>query len=420
MDATTSHTVTGRMMRVDTADAVLDVVAWAAAEERPLEIVGHASKRGIGRPVQAEHTLDLSALTGVTLYEPEELVLSARAGTPLSEIEMLLQDHGQMLAFEPMDFGPLFGHARGRGTIGGVLAANASGPRRIKAGAARDHILGIHAVSGRGEAFKSGGRVVKNVTGYDLSKGLAGSWGTLAVVTDLTFKVLPRPEAAATLVVGGLDDDTAVTALCEAMGTPWDVSGAAHLPESVVAEAPDAAFAAGGRAATLIRLEGFAASVAYRAEKLKALLSPLGEVAALETEASESVWRSVRDATPFDSNTNPVWRVSVAPRAGPGVVAALADAHAIRYFYDWSGGLVWIETEAETHDALAREIRMAVAMAGGGHAILMRGSPALRNAVSPFEPQPAPLAALSRRLKEQFDPRGILNPGRMVAGASTC
>jgi glycolate oxidase FAD binding subunit len=404
-------------LRPDTAEGVLDAVAWAAAEKRPLEIVGHGSKRGVGRPVQAEYTLDLSGLAGVTLYEPAELVLSARAGTPVAEIERLLDNHNQMLAFEPMDFGPLFGNPRGRGTIGGVLAANASGPRRVKAGAARDHVLGVHAVSGRGEAFKSGGRVVKNVTGYDLSKGLAHSWGTLAVVTELTFKVLPRPEAAATLVMAGLDDETAVRVLCEAMGTPWEVSGAAHLPEAVVAEVPDAAFATGGRAATLVRLEGFAPSVAYRSEKLKALFTAHGDVAVLETEPSEIVWRDIRDAALFDSLASPIWRVSVAPSAGPRVVAALTEMHTARCFYDWSGGLVWIEAEAEARDGLAHEIRMAVATAGGGHATLVRGSPALRNAISPFEPQPAPLAALSRRLKEQFDPRGILNPGRMVAGA---
>ena len=245
-------------LRPADADGVLEAVRWAAAEEVPIEVFGHASKRGVGRPVQTGHGLDLSALSGVTLYEPEELVLSAKAGTPMAEIEALLDRHNQMFAFEPMDFGPLFGAARGRGTIGGALAVNSSGPRRIKAGAARDHILGIHAVSGRGEAFKSGGRVVKNVTGYDLSKGLAGSWGTLAVVTDATFKVLPKPEALTTLVVAGLDDLTAVTALCKAMGTPLDVSGAAHLPDAVAAEVPDASFASGGRAATLIRLEGFA------------------------------------------------------------------------------------------------------------------------------------------------------------------
>jgi glycolate oxidase FAD binding subunit len=249
-----------------------------------------------------------------------------------------------------------------------------------------------------------------------LSKGLAGSWGTLAVVTDVTFKVLPRAESTATLVVAGLDDQRAVAALCEAMGSPWEVSGAAHLPEAVVAEVPDAAFAAGGRSATLIRLQGFAPSVDYRAEKLRAGLAPLGHVGVLATEASEALWRAVRDAVVFEATDGPVWRVSVAPTAGPQVVAAIRRRAALRYFYDWSGGLVWIEIAEGAQDGLASEIRAAVAAAGGGHATLVRGSPVLRNAVAPFEPQPEPLAALSRRLKQQFDPRSILNPGRMVAG----
>jgi glycolate oxidase FAD binding subunit len=397
------------------AEGVLEAVRWATAEELPIEVFGHGSKRGVGRPVQAGHGLDLSALAGVTLYEPEELVLSARAGTPMAELETLLDRHNQMFAFEPMDFGPLFGATRGRGTIGGTLAANSSGPRRIKAGAARDHILGINAVSGRGEAFKSGGRVVKNVTGYDLSKGLAGSWGTLAVVTDATFKVLPKPESLTTLVVAGLDDLTAITALCKAMGTPLDVSGAAHLPDAVAAEVPDASFASGGRAATLLRLEGFAPSVDFRAQKLTSAVGRLGEVAVLEADASAAIWRAVRDAEPFGSTSHPVWRVSVAPAAGTTLIGALKDNHAIRYFYDWSGGLIWIEADDAGPHGLAREIRTAVAAVGGGHATLMRGSPALRAAVPPFEPQPGPLAALAARLREQFDPHGILNPGRMVA-----
>jgi glycolate oxidase FAD binding subunit len=286
----------------------------------------------------------------------------------------------------------------------------------VKAGAARDHVLGVNAVSGRGEAFKAGGRVVKNVTGYDLPKGLAGSWGTLAVVTDATFKVLPRPEASATLVVAGLDDLTAITALCKAMGTPFDVSGAAHLPEALVAEVPDVAFASGGRAATLIRLEGITPSVDYRAEKLTALVGRLGEVAVIEHAASEAAWRTVRDAALFGAGERPVWRVGVAPKAGPTVVAAVKATHAIRYFFDWSGGLIWIEVENEkVPDGLARPIRAAVQAAGGGHATLVRGSASLRTAIAPFEPQPRPLAALSRRLKAQFDPRGVLNPGRMNA-----
>ena len=205
-------------------------VRWALAEAKTLEIVGRGSKRGIGRAAQWDLSLDLSELSGVTLYEPEELVLSAKAGTPLAEIEKLLAEHNQELAFEPIDYGPLLGGAAGHGTIGGTVAANLSGPRRIKAGAARDHFLGFTAVSGRGETFKSGGRVVKNVTGYDLCKLMAGSWGTLAAMTDVTVKVLPRAETEQTLLVLGLDDAKAAQAMSAAMGSPNDVSGAAHLP----------------------------------------------------------------------------------------------------------------------------------------------------------------------------------------------
>src|SRR5690606_23108474 len=252
-----------------TAQEVLNIVRWAAAEETPLEILGHGSKRGIGRPVQTEHVLDLSQLSGITLYEPEELVLSAKAGTPISEIEGLLAEHNQQFAFEPMDYGPLLGGESGHGTIGGVLCANLSGPRRIKAGAARDHVLGVYAVSGRGEAFKSGGRVVKNVTGYDLSKGLAGSWGTLAVVTDVTFKVLPAAETEKTLVLSGLDDARAAAAMSEAMGSSAEVSGAAHLPEGVAGRFLSGALA--GAARTVLRVEGVAPSVDYRIDLLTRL-----------------------------------------------------------------------------------------------------------------------------------------------------
>ena len=215
------------------AKDVEDAVQWALGAGKALEIVGQGTKRAIGRPAQSDLTLDLSGLSGVTLYEPEELVLSARAGTPLAEIEALVASTGQQLAFEPMDYGPLLGGAAGRGTIGGVLAANLSGPRRIKAGAARDHFLGFSAVSGRGETFKSGGRVVKNVTGYDLCKLMAGSWGTLAAMTEVTIKVLPQPETESTVIVRGLDDEAAMRAMTAAMGLPCDVSGAAHLPAAV-------------------------------------------------------------------------------------------------------------------------------------------------------------------------------------------
>ncbi|MFI4987883.1 MAG: FAD-binding protein, partial [Alphaproteobacteria bacterium] len=195
------------------AEEVRALVEWAAAEGLPLELSGAGTKRGLGRPVQATHSVDLGGLTGVTLYEPEELVLSARTGTRLAAIEALLAEKRQALAFEPADLGPLYGAAAGAATIGGVIACNLSGPRRLKAGAARDHFLGFTAVNGRGELFKAGGRVVKNVTGYDLCKLLAGSHGTLAAMTDVTVKVLPAPERTESVIVLGLDDGPAVKAL---------------------------------------------------------------------------------------------------------------------------------------------------------------------------------------------------------------
>ncbi|HEX2255559.1 MAG TPA: FAD-binding protein, partial [Afifellaceae bacterium] len=276
------------ILRPNSQQAVLDAVRWAVAEEIPLEVVGRGSKRSIGRPVQAEYTLDLSGLSGVTLYEPDELVLSARAGTPIAEIEALLAGHNQELSFEPLDYGALTSNGGDLGTIGGVLAANVSGPRRIRAGAARDHALGIRAVSGRGEAFKSGGRVVKNVTGYDLPRGLAGSWGTLAIFTDVTLKVLPRAETAATLLVTGLDDAAAVRAMCAAMGSANEVSGGAHLPAATAARLPMPELAGRDRALTALRLEGFGPSVAYRVERLTEMMREIGAIETLGAEATRA------------------------------------------------------------------------------------------------------------------------------------
>lgn len=391
------------------SEDVLSVMQWALAEETPLEIVGHGSKRGIGRPLQTEHVLDLSALTGVTLYEPEELVLSARAGTPLAEIESLLARNGQQFAFEPMDYGPLHGNPPGKGTLGGVLAANLSGPRRLKAGAARDHILGIHAVTGRAEAFKSGGRVVKNVTGYDLSKGLAGSWGTLAAVTDLTFKVLPAAETETTLAIRGLIDDMAIAAMALALGSNCEVSSAAHLPEGVARHVLDGAL--GSDAATLLRVEGFGPSVRYRIGKLVELLGKAGPVEQIEGDRATALWREIRDCRPFaDGTQKPVWRVSVAPSEAAKLALAIRMETPAEAFYDWQGGLVWLRME---DDPEAEALRHTIRRFGGGHATLVRASPAWRAAVPVFQPQPAALAGLSARLKEQFDPKGILGPGRL-------
>ncbi|EKF41155.1 FAD linked oxidase-like protein [Nitratireductor indicus C115] len=392
------------------AEEVLEIVQWTVGEEEPIEIVGHGSKRSIGHAVQAAHTLDLSRLAGITLYEPEELVLSARAGTPLAEIEAELARNRQEFAFEPMDYAPLLGREAGRGTIGGLLSANLAGPRRIKSGAARDHVLGVHAVSGRGEGFKSGGRVVKNVTGYDLSKGLAGAWGTLAVTTDVTFKVLPAAETETTLCISGLDDAEAAAAMAMAMGSSAEVSAAAHLPEGVVGRFLEGGLQNGAQ--TVLRVEGFGPSVDYRIDLLFHLLKSYGAVSTIDVDQSRLLWREIRDCKPFaDGTTAPVWRVSVAPSQGHLLVDAFRRAAGANTFYDWQGGLVWMRMEA---DPEAEVLRKLIAHFGGGHATLVRAPETVKAGTPVFEPQPPALAALSARLKEQFDPKNLLNPGRMA------
>jgi glycolate oxidase FAD binding subunit len=392
---------------------VADAVRWALAEGKTLETVGHGTKRTIGRAAQTDLTLDLSGLDGILLYEPEELILSARAGTPVATIESALDVHNQELAFEAIDCAPLLGGETGRGTLGGVIATNLSGPRRLKAGAVRDHALGIRAVSGRGEPFKSGGRVVKNVTGYDLSKFVAGSWGTLAVFTEITIKVLPREEDAATVVVLGLDDAAAVKAMAAAMGSSCEVSGAAHLPPHALARIPLPALTAGVEAATALRLEGIPVSVAYRKAKLEETLRPFGELATLAAQDTRKLWRAIRDAIPFASDrSRALWRISVTPSIAPEVAHALRAKTGTELFYDWAGGLIW----AEMPTSRAEEAAVRAAVRGNGHALLFRADPAVRASVYVFEPLASNLAALSRRVKESFDPNGVLNPGRMYAG----
>ena len=391
---------------------VEDAVRWAIANDKALEIAGRGTKRAIGRPSQTDITLDLSGLTGVTLYEPEELILSAKAGTPLAEIEALLDKNGQELAFEPMDYAALLGGKAGDGSIGGAIAANLSGPRRIKAGAARDHFLGVTAVSGRGEAVKSGGRVVKNVTGYDLCKIFAGSWGTLGAMTGITVKVLPKAETEATVVVTGLDDVRASEAMTAAMGSPFDISGAAHLPDHVAALFPGLP---GAEASTVLRIEGFAPSVAHRKAALIELLKPFGMAATVAEKESRLLWRGIRDAQAFATDRarhRPLWRISTAPTKGHQIVAQLTPA--AQSFYDWAGGLLWVAMPyADEPDAAA--IRKAVQKVGG-HATLIRAPAPVRAALDVFPPQDEGVAALNKRVKESFDPKGVLNPGRMWAG----
>lgn len=390
---------------------LVDAVGGAAQHGGALQVRGGGSKDGVGRIGGATHCLDLTGYSGVIDYAPSELVITARAGTRLADIESLVAAEGQMLAFEPMDYGPLSGAAPGHATLGGVLAANTSGPRRVASGAARDHFLGFEAVSGRGEVFKAGGRVVKNVTGYDLPKLLAGSWGTLAVLTEVTVKVMPRPQTAATVLIEGLSDPAAAAAMSRAMGSTAEVTGAAHLPARLARHLPPATLVSAGASLTALRVEGFGPSVAVRIEMLKDLCAKLGEIAVCDEESTRTLWRFLRDAGPLASDDRALWRVSVPPMNGWKIPAAL-DETVADWFFDWAGGLVWLAVPCGD-DAMAPALHQA-AHRLGGHATLVRAPLAVRNAVGCFAPQPAGAAALCQRVKSMFDPGNVLNPSRMM------
>jgi glycolate oxidase FAD binding subunit len=379
------------------AKELRQAVEWALNESQTLDVRGQGSKLALGKPMTCDQVLDLSGLSGVVDYAPEELVVTLRAGTPMREVEALLAQRNQMLAFEPPDLGPLLGQEAGQGTLVGAVMGNLAGPRRLSAGAARDHLLGFSGVNGRGEIFKSGGKVMKNVTGYDLSKLLAGSWGTLAVLDEVSVKVLPAPDQTRTLVLRGLSDEAAVKAMCAAMGSPHDVSGAAHIEDR-----------------TALRLEGVAPSVEARLKGLRDLLTPTGAtIEELGTLESRTFWRDVRDVAPLSSAPGAVlWKISCPPTEGPGIVARIkAQRPLAEAFYDWSGGLVWLSVPP-SDDADHSIVRGALGPTGG-HATLVRASEKARSSVPVFQPQPTALAALASRVKESFDPRGLFNPGRM-------
>lgn len=390
-----------------TEEEAAEIIRQAHDNRTPLTIAGNGTKAGIGRSANTENCLTSAAMSGVTLYEPSEMVVSVRAGTRLSDLEAHLAEKGQRLTFEPM----LPMHLMENGseqTMGGIVAANWSGPRRIQAGACRDSLIGVRFINGRGEIVKSGGRVMKNVTGLDFVKLLAGSWGTLGFLTEVTFKVSPIQENEATLVLAGLDDECAIAALCDAMGSPYDVTGAAHLPAGLQAGIK-------GAAMTLLRLEGSAFSVRYRAGALGDRLAAFGAHAVIEGQDSQHLWAKVRDGEPLSSSDDrAIWRISTAPTHGPSIVAAVSQTIDAEYFYDWSGGLIWLSVPA-TGDAGASIVRAAVTQLGG-NATLIRAPIEVRASVPVFQPLAEPLVRLSAGLKQVFDPAGVLEPGRMMAG----
>ena len=367
-----------------------DAIASAASDGTKLRIRSGGSKDSIGRMVPAVSTLDLSSFSGVVDYDPPELVLTVGPGTPLAEINALVAGENQMLAFDPYDHGPMLGKTACAATIGGVISAGVSGPLRLSAGAARDHLLGFKATTGRGESFKAGAKVVKNVTGFDLSKLITGSWGRLVAITELTLKVVPRPRTRKTVLLRGLNPETAVGIMARALGSPAGVSAAAHLQRWQ------------GAPATVLRLDGFPASVAARINTLTALIGKQCACEALDDDASYALWDGIRDVTLLPG-TGPLWRIVVAPAQAPALVAALTDAE---WFMDWAGGLIWAAT-AEDPAMLRR-----AAATLGGHATLIRADAEMRARVATFHPQPHGLSELESRLRRAFDPNGVFETGR--------
>ncbi|WP_170761259.1 glycolate oxidase subunit GlcE [Ruegeria lacuscaerulensis] len=365
-------------MKPETEAELAEIVADL---KEPVRIAGGGT-RGVAGPGT---TIETSGLSGITLYEPGALTIVAKAGTPVAEIEAALEAEGQQLAFEPMDHRGLLGTV-GEPTIGGVVAANISGPRRIQAGACRDFLLGVRYVDGTGRVVKNGGRVMKNVTGYDLVKLMAGSWGTLGVLTEVSLKVLPKPEATAAMAVQVPDAATAIQTLSAALKSPFEVSGAAYDPQT-------------GRA--LLRVEGFTDSVAYRVDQLKSVLSDSGEID--EAEQPADLWRALRDVTAFHGQDGDVWRISVKPTDAPDIAARL---QAYQTLFDWGGGLIW----ALASKATDLRARLGV---HDGHATLVRVDAATADALGRFQPEPAGFKALTKGLRQKFDPRGLFNPGLM-------
>lgn len=365
-----------------------ELAEYVAAADAPIRVIGGGTRGVVG----TQGALSVAGVSGVELYEPGALTLVVKAGTPVAEVEALLAKSGQRLPFEPMDHRVLTGQG-GTPTVGGMVAANVSGPRRFQAGACRDSLIGVRFVDGRGEVIRNGGRVMKNVTGYDLVKLMAGSFGTLGILTEVAFKVLPMPETGVTLILRGLDDVTAIAALSRALGSPFEVNGATHAPVGM-----------GGAPETLLRLEGFAGSVAYRTDKLRALLADFGAVEVVDDTAThDAIWAWVRDVRGLAGGGDDIWRVSVKPSDGPAVAAAARPNGAL---YDWGGGLVWLRVAPGT-DVRARLGGIA------GHATIVRASAETRAQLGMFHPEPAPVAALTRGVRQQFDPKGLFNPGLM-------
>lgn len=403
--------MSGDVLRPGDVAGVQDAIRDAVRDRAPLSIEGGGGLAGLGRPAQSERTLKLDGLTGVVEYSPSELYATFRAGETLADARAALAEKRQRLPFDPPDLTGLYGDAAGPATVGGIVAAGLSGPARVSVGAVRDYVVGVGFVDGQGQALKGGGRVMKNVTGYDLCKLTTGAFGTLGAITEVTFKVLPFANTEVTLLAHGLSDQAAQAMMSAALKSPFEPVSAAYLPAGAAASLPGA----NGQSVTGLRLEGFPDSLDYRNKAIRAFLPDGVELTTLEPEPSAAFWESVRDVAPFQApDPRALWRLSTAPTLGPSLVADIQKSLEADAFYDWAGGLIWLAVAPDAANAGADVIRPLV-RSQGGHGTLMRTTQSVRAAVDVFEPLSAPVLQLTKGLKRTFDPFNALNAGRMYA-----
>ena len=387
----------------------------------PVEIIGSGSKRKIGKPINCAKTINFSQLSGIVEYFPEELYIKVKAGTSIKIIEEKLKKNKQQLAFEPIDFGYLFDGKSNYGTAAGHVACNFSGPRRFKVGSVRDHVLGFRGVNGRGEVIKSGGTVVKNVTGYDLSKLMCGSYGTLLALTEITFKVLPTMDESSTLAIHNAKLEKAMNYLNDAINSSTDISGATHLPTEPkckscrmnIEETFKLNDLKNEGSITAIRLEGSKKSVNERIKNLQDELKIIdNNISILESYQSQLFWNKVKNLEFFSSTKNNIVRVVLPPSQTVKFLYQLSSLK-FKYFLDWGGSLIWMEVcdlSEEMFDSIRKK-----AVKAGGYMTMIKFSDFLPYVEEVFTINRNKFN-ISQNIKKSFDPKRILNPGKMYTG----
>ena len=391
---------------------IQQIIKHCFKKNLPIEIVGSQTKRRIGKQLQCAKTLDMSNYSGIIDYKPEELYITVKAGTPLKEIQNQLKKNNQHLAFEPTNFSEIFKTSANEGTIGGTLSCNFSGSRRFKVGSARDHILGFKGFNGKGEKIKSGGTVVKNVTGYDLSKLITGSFGTLLVLSEITMKVLPLESYSKTIIVSDLSLEHGLAIMSSAIATSNDPSGAVYYPANFRNNFVFNDLTHPG-SITAIRVEGTKISTNQRIDNLLKELSLMDKkLTILDSTQSEIFWEDTRNLKVFSKNDTSLIRAVAPPAATLNLINRLKTFHP-NYFLDWGGSLIWIELDYLSSQKID-QIRQRI-VETNGYMTVIKSKDNIKSSSEIFTIDPIKFK-ISQNIKKSFDPKRIFNPGKMYTG----